>query len=307
MGGHWNSTAEMGAGTLIMFIAFLLVAAVAAGVLLSTSMTLQEKSLQTGDDSERKISTNINVISISATDGQSDLTDFEQIFKLSPGSYPIKLEDMTLTFNTIDLTSTMVYRGENSICEKNNQDGYNTFTSQEIGELNISEYLILNEDLDYDGLDDAIFINVTHVFVNLSGSGLKNISLGIDLSDASENPKTIDIYNYQLLNGSTVVAYITIQGTTDLNNTIINNVTFQIAPQLLYRGYFSAVYENEGTNYLEGKIQQGDVLRLCYEAPRSIGEDEFVRINIIPKIGSTTMSSFYTSQAISNNRVFLYP
>jgi len=300
---------EMGVGTLIVLIAVLLVAAVAAGVLIQTSHSLQEKSFAVGSDSESQISTNIQVITIYATDGRdTNLTYFEEIFKLSPGSGPIKLEDTIIKFNTIDITGTLKYRGINSVCEKNNQNGYNTKREEEFGEVDTSTTVTLDEDLDDDMIDDYLYIDDATIFINLSSQSLINISMN-DISNASGTAVPINIQNRAVSNGSYTFAYLTLIGTTDQNHTLIDNMTFTLVPeaQILYNGYFSAIYENEGTNHAEGKVQQGDVLRMCYEAPRDITEDESVRIGIIPKVGTPTMSYFYTPQAIGDFTVFLYP
>ena len=75
--------AEMGVETLIIFISMILVAAVAAGVLIQTAGSLQEKSLSTGDQATAQISTHAETIEVSATDGRNtNLTDFQQIIKL---------------------------------------------------------------------------------------------------------------------------------------------------------------------------------------------------------------------------------
>jgi archaellin len=304
---NFKKKGEIGVGTLIIFIAGLIVCALAAGVLISTSNSLQQKSFKTGDESESKISTNLNVISITATDGGNELTEFEEIMKLSPGSDSINLGDMLLTFTTDDTTAILNYRGENSICSKNNQNGYNTHSAEELDAVDTSTVITLEEDLDDDSLDDILYLTDTYLYINLSREGLFNISLGVNLSNASGTPQTLSITNSQLNNGSVVFGDVTIQGTTDVNSTIVESVTFTVTPKNIYRGYFSAIYENQGDLYREGSIQQGDVLRLCFESPRPILEDEFVRLNIIPKVGSTTMSQFYTAQAISDFRVFLYP
>ncbi len=109
---HSNRKAEMGVGTLIIFIAMLLVAAVAAGVLLQTAGSLQQKALSTGEQSKGEISTNARVIEVSGVDGTDQtLENLSMQMKLSPGSEPIKLDQVTLTEDTDNSTTTLVYSG----------------------------------------------------------------------------------------------------------------------------------------------------------------------------------------------------
>jgi flagellin-like protein len=191
-----NKRAEMGVGTLIIFIAMLLVAAVAAGVLIQTAGSLQQRALQTGDASQSEISTNARIIEVSATNGSSgNLTDFDMQVKLSPGSDPIKLDEVIFTLNTDSDTVTLQYSGV----------GNSTY--------------------------------------NTSG------------------------------------------GT----------------------GTFSVDYLINGSNNVAGNLQRGDVIRMNFLAPRAIGEDEALRLNFIPKIGTATLTAFNTPDVISTERVYLYP
>ncbi|MFP4402768.1 MAG: archaellin/type IV pilin N-terminal domain-containing protein [Nanoarchaeota archaeon] len=203
--------AEMGVGTLIVFIAMLLVAAVAAGVLIQTVGSLQEKSLATGQQARTQISTNARVIEVSATDGRAgNLSDFEQLMKLSPGSDPIKLDQVIFTFNTQNTSSTLKYR-EGANCSRNNET------------------------------DEA------------------------------------------------------------------NNLTGYYTDQTTGEGFFTVIYEQEGSNHVPGNLQRGDIIRLCYAGVGNIGEDEMVRLNFIPRIGTPTLTQFATPDVITTQRVYLYP
>ena len=195
-----NSTkAEMGVGTLIIFIAMLLVAAVAAGVLLQTAGSLQQKALITGQQTRSEISTNVRVVEVSAADATFDRTieNFTMQLKLSPGSDPIKLDEVTLTFNTDNQTLTIAYSGGE------------TFSNQS---------------------------------ANAGGAGT-----------------------------------------------------------------FGVQYLINGTNHIDGNLVRGDVARFLWAGANPVNEDEHIRINFIPKIGTATLVEFNTPDVMSTQRVYLYP
>jgi len=303
--------AEMGVGTLIIFIAMLLVAAVAAGVLIQTAGSLQEKSLSTGQQSRAQISTNARTIEVSATNGQDGkLEDFQQIMKLSSGSDAIKLDQIIFTFNTKDNTGTLKYRGTNSICENNNVDGYNTWGVENITiavDTDVNDY---NVDLDFDddGVEDYMYLynnagGDEYLYFNLSTDGLVNVSTGVEISAGTASPT---LTSTAVTNGSTIYAYVRLDG--PIGPQVINaSANFTITPYREGEGYFAIVYEQTGTNHVAGNLQRGDVIRLCYESPRDIVEDEEVRLNFIPKIGTATLTQFVSPDVISTERVYLYP
>ncbi len=429
--------AEMGVGTLIIFIAMLLVAAVAAGVLIQTASSLQEKSLATGQQSRSQISTNLRSIEVSASSGNNQsLTEFRQIVKLSPGSEPIKLNALIITFNTENKTSTLKYRGTSGICHKSIVNGYNTLNEQEFGLMEVWRYdlqsgdiigpgigageeltildfdddgvrdkvrscdastaycdddydgylqfnlsndgnpnvfyipiindngtfsnlsiinvpfnftrinitddngvsygffsgfrdsgpgasyyitgtdsgirlvfyenqLNITEDLDDDKEEDSIVINGTHAILFLSSQGNASIPLGEDVS--ASPPKTV-LLNRQpfTLNGVTY-AYLTVNATTTRVRFIDADSVFTLIPYNISRGYFTAAYQTEGTNHVDGYVQRGDIVKLCYESPEIIKEDANVRIRLIPKIGTPTLTEFVTPDVMNTEIVYLYP
>jgi flagellin-like protein len=194
-----NKKAEMGIGTLILFIAMVLVAAIAAGVLIQTATSLQSKALETGKRSTVEVSTAIRTILLYGEDASiaRSITHLRQQIKLVAGADPIKFADSVIAVDTSNLS----------------------------------------EDLSYE------------------------LSDSYNLSDC------------------------------------------ELAAGANYRIY----YVKQGTSHIEGYIVVGDVVELCYDLPRTVGEDELIRSNFVPKVGSTHSVVMTTPGTMITRRVFLYP
>jgi archaeal flagellin FlaB len=106
-----NDAAEVGIGTLIVFIATILVAAVAAAVLINTSNTLQEKAQSTGQQATQQVATNLEVIKVTGTnDGAGgDIDTMKVLISLAPGAKQLDLSQMVLRFSDLATEIKLAY------------------------------------------------------------------------------------------------------------------------------------------------------------------------------------------------------
>ncbi len=138
-----------GIGTLIIFIALILVAAVAAGVLIQTASSLQSKSLDVGRQSQEKITTAIEVVQITAqdtSDGGINASNDTYIIKvrLGSGSTPIKLADLTITVDTQGGSQAVSYTaGAYSTTRYNVTYLSNNLTAQNSGYLINGDLMVI--------------------------------------------------------------------------------------------------------------------------------------------------------------------
>ncbi len=197
-----NKKGEMGIGTLIVFIAMILVAAIAAGVLIRTATSLQSKALLTGERSKEQVSTALDTILLTASDGSTgnSVDYFEQTIRLAPGSGPIKFNETVIEFDTTDISADLVYNGTKTNCNAGN--GYGT------------------------------------------------------------------------------------SGTS---------------------GYYTVVYVENGTLAQSDYLQGGDLVKICYQSPRAITEDDLITVSIIPKVGNVEQIDTATPSTITDQTIVVYP
>ncbi|MFA4957002.1 MAG: archaellin/type IV pilin N-terminal domain-containing protein [Candidatus Methanoperedens sp.] len=98
-----NEDADVGIGTLIIFIAMVLVAAVAAAVLIQTSGILQQKAQQTGKEATAEVSSNLKIVSVVGNVSGSTIDYLTVLAELSAGGNPIDIN--TTKFKYIDNTT----------------------------------------------------------------------------------------------------------------------------------------------------------------------------------------------------------
>ncbi|ELY89394.1 MULTISPECIES: archaellin/type IV pilin N-terminal domain-containing protein [Natrialba] len=93
---------QVGIGTLIVFIAMVLVAAIAAGVLINTAGMLQTQAEATGEESTDQVSDRLEIVSasgnVSDASDNNNITELNFVMAMAAGSDPIDLNKTTAQF-----------------------------------------------------------------------------------------------------------------------------------------------------------------------------------------------------------------
>jgi flagellin FlaB len=124
---HKRDRGQVGIGTLIVFIAMVLVAAIAAGVLINTAGFLQSQSEQTGQQSSSQVSDRLQVVNtvgenISNLDGNDETIQIGVInmtVSKAPGANDIDLNTLTLQYVSDDKIVDLV-SNESTVIEDDN-------------------------------------------------------------------------------------------------------------------------------------------------------------------------------------------
>ncbi|NEU57200.1 archaellin/type IV pilin N-terminal domain-containing protein [Halorussus sp. MSC15.2] len=107
--GAVNDRGQVGIGTLIVFIAMVLVAAIAAGVLINTAGFLQTKSEQTGQESSAQVSNRVQVVSAFGNVGNERVKDISLTVMRGSGADDINLSAATIEWIGPEKAKTLVY------------------------------------------------------------------------------------------------------------------------------------------------------------------------------------------------------
>lgn len=294
-----NKFGSMSISAIIMFICLLLIALVAAGVLINTSVSYQEQTLISNKQSDQQYTGNFNVILISASDGTDGfLENFTQIMKLMPGANTLNLESTSLMFDLNNASATLTYAGPNALVA-NNLSGYYTIRAKnftyDVASAVSNGYFTINMDYDLDKSYERLHngYNGSNLLLNLSS-----------LDGTSDTTVLGSCATTSWVSNITNTSYVeTAIGTCSGNNVS----TIYLVPVYNGYGFFVSRHLHRSTNYKAGGVQSGETIQIYYEAPRAIENKEDIRIKFIPPTGNPVVNRFTTPDLISHHTVYLYP
>lgn len=127
-----DTRGQVGIGTLIIFIAMVLVAAVAAGVLINTAGLLESTASDTGQDAQSQVSNQVTVVSaVGQVDGSAgNISTLDFTVMKSAGSGDIDLANATVEYTAGQVSRTLTFDNGSASAR----------TSYEVYEINDSDF-----------------------------------------------------------------------------------------------------------------------------------------------------------------------
>jgi len=131
---------QVGIGTLIVFIAMVLVAAIAAGVLINTAGFLQTQAENTGTESTEQVADNLNVITEVGNVSVNDtINELRVGVQPAAGSDDINLAELTIQYVSDDEFANVVVANETATEQAS---GDTSPGELELSDNSVSQYLV---------------------------------------------------------------------------------------------------------------------------------------------------------------------
>ncbi len=172
---------QVGIGTLIVFIAMVLVAAIAAGVLVNTAGFLQATAEDAGQESVDKVTNRLDVVSthgvVNDRGNEKGVDSLNLTVRLAAGSGAVSLEDTTIKYVSDTTARNLVYENETTtsgqtlgnVSENTGPGGAGLnsteYTAIDLEDDSSTSYPVLNEQADR----FEIVINASVVEDNVNG------------------------------------------------------------------------------------------------------------------------------------------
>jgi flagellin FlaB len=160
---------QVGIGTLIVFIAMVLVAAIAAGVLVNTAGFLQATAEDAGQESVDKVTNRVEVLNTHGTVGSSDdIANITMTVRLAAGS------------SAVDMNSTSIkYLSDDEVVTLTNSSSDTTLPAGNSNEFNLTAVEGTDEDSSFGVLNSG----ADRYEVTINASAIEDGSAGLDTGD----------------------------------------------------------------------------------------------------------------------------
>jgi archaellin len=300
--------AIMGIGTLIIFIATILVAAVAAGVIISTSGVLQQKALIIGEQSQHRLINGIQITHVFMAGNVTDKTanNIEILARPEPASGPINFKTTTMSFFT-DTGAYSATLSHPAMVQRN----YSV-------DVNIGTTYVPFGDLDGDGIDEQIRLvtdgGVLHDFlrVNMSMTGESDdLPLGVNIDAAGH---VLDIRDLPIRGNGTIYGYIHMNDSSSTAGQIVAN-TLRVTDE--FEGGCTFAKLRPETRYCivtvtgrdDTALEYGETVYIYFRLTHlnRLAENDEFEIKIFPQDGRSTYILDRVPQVIYKVRMSVYP
>ena len=110
-----SDRAEVGVGTLIVFIAMVLVAAVAAAVIIGTTGSLQQRASETGKEATEDVASNFHIVGFFGTRNSTstDIYTLKSYMELASGAKELDMSSLVVRYSDGTNVTVYSYNGTN--------------------------------------------------------------------------------------------------------------------------------------------------------------------------------------------------
>jgi archaellin len=303
--------AIMGIGTLIVFIATILVAAVAAGVIISTSGVLQQKALIIGEQAQNRLINGIEVTHIFVEGNTTAKTanNFEVLTRPEPAAGPVNFKTTSVSFFTDEGAYSASLEHPSMVT--NNV----TVTAA----VTTAAFVSFN-DADGDGISESVIFRSDggtgndSLQFNFSSKGLSdNISIGRDAS--AWTGQTVNISDVPIIGNGDVFGYFHITDSSVSSNNQVDANTLRVTDMFEGDCTFDKVIPE--TRYclvtMAGQddwyLEYGETVFIYFRVkPQNVllENDEF-EFKIFPQDGRSTYILDRIPGVIYKRRINVYP
>ena len=132
LNGGTEERGQVGIGTLIVFIAMVLVAAIAAGVLVNTAGFLQATAEEAGQESVDKVTNRVEVVNEHGTVGASGtISNMSLTIRLAAGSSAVDMESTSIKYVSDNEVTTLTNSSDSQTLAAGNETRFNLTAVEE--------------------------------------------------------------------------------------------------------------------------------------------------------------------------------